>query len=110
MEIARSDAGKVEGVDGGEEEESGEDEGDGGACHHLLLHWYLCRFDVGEKEKRERKINKYMQNRTNEEPLFLFLVTLLLSLVTHTHCKKKLLISRHICSSSTTTTTAFQIL
>ena len=42
LEIARGDAGEVEGVDrGGEEEEDGGEndggDGDGGAAHHLLL-------------------------------------------------------------------------
>ena len=42
LEIARGDAGEVEGVDGGgeEEEDGGENDGcdgDGGAAHHLLL-------------------------------------------------------------------------
>lgn len=97
MEIARSDAGKVEGVDGGEEEERGEDEGDGGACHHLLLHCYRCLFRCGRR-KEERKIQRKIDTqiyakekiKTNEVPLFLFLVTLLLSLVTQ-DCKKLLI-------------------
>ena len=55
LEIARSDTREVERVDGGEEEERGEDEGDGCACHHLLLHCCFCCVEVRENKKEGRE-------------------------------------------------------
>jgi len=81
-------------VDGGEEEESGEDDGDGGACHHLLLHCYLCVVSMWEQKRRakyaEKNIdkNRYMQNEVTLF-LFLFLVTLLLTLFSNAAKKNK---------------------
>jgi hypothetical protein len=58
LEIARGDAGKVEGMDGWDEDEESSEEGgcwtdgDGGAFH-LLLHHLRC-----EREERKEKMWK----------------------------------------------------